>query len=171
MSARLRHIVLAGSSLAAEVAAARDGLGLGAGITDEAGMAGFSLSHEVLCLGSAYLEIVAPVDVTGDSPAARFLARGGPGGYMLDLQVPDLDEVLGRVAGLGLAPVLVDEYRGNRICQLHPRDFGTLLEVEPGHLGFAAARARGEVAGRAGVVRRAQPGLVRQRGAAAADLG
>jgi hypothetical protein len=44
--------------------------------------------------------------------------------------VPDLEEVLARAARLGLAPVLREEYRGNQICQLHPRDFGTLLEVD-----------------------------------------
>jgi hypothetical protein len=130
VSARLRHIVLAASVLAPAVAAARTGLGLPAGICDSAGMLPFDLSHEVLLLGSAYLEIVAPLGARTDTPAARFLARGGPGGYMLDLQVPDLDEALERAAWLGLSPVMRDVYRGNQICQLHPRDFGTLLEVD-----------------------------------------
>jgi hypothetical protein len=128
--ARLRHIVLAADSLAPAVALARAGLGLEPGISDPAGMSGFDLEHEVLLLGSTYLEIVAPLGGGASSAAARFLARGGPGGYMLDLQVPDLDLVLERVAQLGLTPVLRDEYRGNQICQLHPRDFGTLLEVD-----------------------------------------
>jgi hypothetical protein len=130
VSTRLRHIVLACGALAPEVARARTGLGLGPGISDPAGMAAFDLEHEVLLLGSAYLEIVAPAGGGAETPAARFLARGGPGGYMLDLQVPDLEAVLERAARLGLAPVLRDEYRGNKICQLHPRDFGTLLEVD-----------------------------------------
>ena len=130
VSTRLRHIVLACGALAPAVARARAGLGLGPGISDPAGMAAFDLEHEVLLLGSAYLEIVAPAGGGAEMPAARFLARGGPGGYMLDLQVPDLDAVLERAGRLGLAPVLRDEYRGNQICQLHPRDFGTLLEVD-----------------------------------------
>ncbi len=130
MSARLRHIVLATDDLAAAVARARAGFGLAAGITDAEAMREFDLEHEVLVLGSAYLEILAPLGNRPELPGAKFLARGGPGGYMLDLQVPDLDLVLGRAARLGVAPVMRDVYRENHICQLHPRDFGTLLEVD-----------------------------------------
>jgi Glyoxalase-like domain len=130
VTARLRHIVLATDDLAADVARARDGLGLAPGIRDAEAMRAFDLEHEVLVLGSAYLEILAPLGNRPELPGARFLARGGPGGYMLDLQVPDLDAVLDRAARLGLAPVMRDVYRGNPICQLHPRDFGTLLEVD-----------------------------------------
>jgi hypothetical protein len=130
VTARLRHIVLATGDLAADVARARAGLGLGPGIADAEAMRDFDAEHEVLVLGSAYLEILAPLGNRPGQPAARFLARGGPGGYMLDLQVPDLDAVLARAARLGLTPVLRDRYRGNHIGQLHPRDFGTLLEVD-----------------------------------------
>ena len=130
MTARLRHIVLATDDLAGDVARARTGLGLAAGIRDAEAMRAFDLEHEVLVLGSSYLEILAPLGNRPELPGAKFLARGGPGGYMLDLQVPDLEEVLARAGRLGLAPVLREEYRGNQICQLHPRDFGTLLEVD-----------------------------------------
>ena len=130
MTARLRHLVLATDDLAGTVARARAGFGLAPGIRDAEAMRAFDAEHEVLPLGSAYLEILAPLGNWPELPAARFLERGGPGGYMLDLQVPDLDVVLGRVAGLGLVPVLRDVYRGNRICQLYPRDFGTLLQVD-----------------------------------------
>lgn len=130
MTARLRHIVLATGDLAGDVARARAGLGLAAAIRDAEAMLAFDAEHEVLLLGSCYLEILAPLGNRPELPAAKFLARGGPGGYMLDLQVPDLEEVLARAARLGLAPVLREEYRGNQICQLHPRDFGTLLEVD-----------------------------------------
>ena len=47
MSARLRHIVLATSSLAAAVAA-QAGLELGPGSSDAAGMLAFDAEHEVL---------------------------------------------------------------------------------------------------------------------------
>jgi len=130
VSARLRHIVLATDDLAADLALARSGLGLAAGIRDAEPMRAFDLEHEVVLLGSAYLEILAPLGNRPELPGAKFIARNGPGGYMLDLQVPDLEAVLRRVAGLGLAPVMRDVYRGNHICQLHPRDFGTLLEVD-----------------------------------------
>lgn len=72
MTARLRHIVLVTGDLAGAVARARDGFGLAPGIRDAEAMRAFDLEHEVLVLGSAYLEI----------------------------------------------------------CQLHPRDFGTLLELD-----------------------------------------
>ena len=127
-SARLRHIVLATDALAADARRAREGFGLAPGISDAEGMLPFHAEHEVLVLGSAYLEIMAPLGPA--APSARFLARGGPGGYMLDLQVPDLDGVIARAARLGLAPVLRDVYRGNPISQWHPRDFGTLLEAD-----------------------------------------
>ena len=130
MTARLRHLVLATDDLAGAVARARAGFGLAPGIRDAEAMRAFDAEHEVLVLGSAYLEILAPLGNWPELAASRFLARGGPSGYMLDLQVPDLDVVLGRVARLGLVPVLRNIYRGNRICQLHPRDFGTLLEVD-----------------------------------------
>jgi hypothetical protein len=130
VTARLRHIVLATDDLAGTVARARDGLGLAPGITDAKAMREFDLEHEVLVLGSSYLEILAPLGNRPELPAAKFLARGGPGGYMLDLQVPSLDAVLEQASGLGLSPVMRDVYRGNHICQLHPRDFGTLLEVD-----------------------------------------
>jgi hypothetical protein len=130
VTARLRHIVLATDDLTGAVARARDGFGLAPGIRDAEAMRAFDLEHEVLVLGSAYLEILAPLGHRPELPAARFLARGGPGGYMLDLQVRDLEEVLDRAGRLGLAPVLREEYRGNQICQLHPRDFGTLLEID-----------------------------------------
>jgi catechol 2,3-dioxygenase-like lactoylglutathione lyase family enzyme len=130
VSARLRHIVLATDDLAASVAAARQGLGLAPGIVDAEAMRSFDLEHEVLVLGSAYLEILAPLGNRPELPGARFLARGGPGGYMLDIQVADLAEVLTRAAALGLTPVVRDDYRGNLISQWHPRDFGTLLEID-----------------------------------------
>ena len=130
MTARLRHLVLATDDLAADVGRAREGLALPPGIADAGPMLAFDLEHEVLVLGSAYLEIVAPLGNRPELPGARFLARNGPGGYMLDLQVPDLQQTLDRAAALGIAPVMRDVYRGNFICQLHPRDFGTLLEID-----------------------------------------
>ncbi len=97
MTARLRHLVLATDDLAGAVARARAGFGLAPGIRDAEAMRAFDAEHEVLVLGSAYLEILAPLGNWPELAASRFLARGGPGGYMLDLQVPDLDVVLGRV--------------------------------------------------------------------------
>ncbi len=130
MTARLRHLVLATDDLAGAVAAARRGLGLAPGIVDAEAMRAFDLEHEVLVLGSTYLEILAPLGNRPELPAARFLARGGPGGYMLDFQVPDLADVVARAEGLGVTPVLRDDYRGNAISQWHPRDLGTLLEID-----------------------------------------
>lgn len=130
MTARLRHLVLATDDLAAATAAAQTWLGVEPGIADAEAMLDFDLEHEILLLGSAYLEIVAPLGNRPELPGAKFLARHGPGGYMLDLQVPDLEEIVAGAAKLGIEPVLRDVYRDNHICQLHPRDFGTLLEVD-----------------------------------------
>jgi hypothetical protein len=130
VTGRLRQLVLATDDLAAAVATARAAFGLPPGIVDAEGMRAFDLEHEVLVLGSTYLEILAPLGNRPELPGARFLASGGPGGYMLDIQVHDLDDTIGAAAGLGMQPVLHGAYHGNPISQWHPRDFGTLLEID-----------------------------------------
>jgi hypothetical protein len=130
MTGRLRQLVLATDDLATAVTTARAGFGVPPGLVDADGMRAFDLEHEVLVLGSTYLEILAPLGNRPELPAARFLARGGAGGYMLDIQVADLAATIDTAAGLGLRPVLHDSYRGNGISQWHPRDFGTLLEID-----------------------------------------
>jgi hypothetical protein len=156
MSARLRHVVLATGDLHDTLSRLRDEFDVAPGIADKEAMAEFGLAHEVLRLGETYLEVLSPLQGEAESTAARFLRRnGGDGGYMVDLQVPELDSTLGRMAAFGISPVLRDTYEGSAISQYHPRDFSTLLEVDQvdapkdwhwdGH--FADSISDGEVLG------------------------
>jgi hypothetical protein len=46
------------------------------------------------------------------------------------LQVADLDAVVERAAGIELKPILHEEFEGNPMSQWHPRDLGTLAELD-----------------------------------------
>lgn len=91
----------------------------------------FEMRNAVFAVGDTFLEVLQP---TADSaPSARFLStRGGPGGYMLILQVDDLDAARDRVAESGHR-VVYDEpparHHGVEAAamHLHPADTGGAL--------------------------------------------
>jgi hypothetical protein len=120
--------VLLTDDLPAAIAQAKSFLGLRAGIRDEAGMAKLGFTHEVLAIDQTFLEIVAPL--SPDSSAGRLLARNGESGYMLAVQVDDVEVVIERARGIGLAPIMAHSYEGNPLTQWHPRDLGTLAEID-----------------------------------------
>ncbi len=124
----LRQLVFLAADLDATLAAARHQLGLGAGVTDEEGMAALGFVHEVLTIDQTYLEFTAPSGP--DTMPGRLVAKRGDLGYMVVLQVADLDEVKQRAAAIGAHPVFETPYDGNVISQWHPRVFGTLLEID-----------------------------------------
>ncbi len=130
MTIALRQPVLAVTDLASSLDAWRDALGLGSGARDT-DMATFGLEHEVLGVGGeTFLELVAPI--RDDASVARLLARaGGDCGYMLALHVRDgdVEAFHQRVESQGHPVVMRSSYRGSDIVQLHPREFGTLLQV------------------------------------------
>lgn len=88
----------------------------------------FEMRNVVFAVGDTFLEVLEP---TADSaPSARFLSkRGGPGGYMLIMQVDDLDAIRSRVDRLGIR-VVHDEpparHHGVEAAaiHLHPADTG-----------------------------------------------
>jgi hypothetical protein len=124
----LRQIVLLTGDLPAALAEAKSLLGLNDGVRDEPGMAELGFDHEVLAIDQTFLEIVAPL--AADSSPGRLLRRGGDRGFMVVLQVPDVDAVLERAASIGLEPVMHTVYEGNPLTQWHPRDLGTLAELD-----------------------------------------
>ncbi len=130
MTIALRQPVVAVRDLSAGVAEWRSALGLGPGARD-ADMATFGLDHEVLGVGAeTFIEVVAPI--RDDAAVAHLLERaGGDCGYMLALHIRDADVQAfhARVAANGYRVVMTSSYLGSDIVQLHPREFGTLLQV------------------------------------------
>lgn len=124
----LRQLVFLSGDLESTVAIARRDLGLRPGVSDAAGMAALGFVHEVLAIDQTFLEFTAPL--TPEAMPARLVARRGDLGYMVVVQVPDIAAVRERAARLGVTPVHDVDYEGNRVTQWHPRDFGTLLEVD-----------------------------------------
>jgi hypothetical protein len=88
----------------------------------------FEMRNAVFAVGDTFLEVLQPDTET--APSARFLQRrGGPGGYMLIMQVDDLDAARRRVDELGVR--VVYELGPERIhgveaaaIHLHPADTG-----------------------------------------------
>lgn len=124
----LRQVVLLAAELEPAVASVRGALGLNPGVRDADGMATLGFEHEVLAIDDTFIEIVRPL--SPESSPGRLLARRGEGGYMVVLQVPSLDDVVKRAATAGLAPIMHTVYEGNPISQWHPRDLGTLAEID-----------------------------------------
>jgi catechol 2,3-dioxygenase-like lactoylglutathione lyase family enzyme len=131
MPSRLRQVVLMCRHLEPTLTRFREVLGLDEGIEDPA-MARFDLYHKVMTVGAhSYIEICAPLNTDADTTATRFLARnGGDGGYMVVVQVPDAEGLRARVADRGFAIAFAADVGANAITQLHPSDFGTLLEAD-----------------------------------------
>lgn len=130
MPSRLRQIVLVVDTLEPTLSTFRELFQAGPGDVDP-GMSEFGLGHEVLRVGrDTYVEICAPLDPVGDTTANRFLRRGGEGGYMAVVQVPDAETLRARLAERGLKIPLAQTHQGNELTQLHPREFGTLLEAD-----------------------------------------
>jgi hypothetical protein len=126
---RLRQICLVAPELEPTVAALTEILGLTVCFRDDA-VEKYGLVNAVLPVGRCFLEVVAPT--RPDTAAGRYLARrGGAGGYMVIVDVPDIAAAEQCVGALGVrvanAIVHGNAYRG---LQLHPRDTGgALLEL------------------------------------------
>lgn len=130
MATTLRQVVLTIRELQPDLERFRELFRAGTGTVD-AGMVEFGLTHEVIRVGrDTYLEVCAPLDPAADTTATRFLQRGGPGGYMAVIEVPSAEVLRTRLTELGLAIPLAQHYHGNELTQLHPREFGTLLEAD-----------------------------------------
>jgi Glyoxalase-like domain len=124
----LRQVVLLTGDLTRTLAQTKSALGLNDGVRDESGMAGLGFEHEVLAIDQTFVEIVSPL--SEDSSSGRLLRRSGECGYMVAIQVEDADAVVARAAEIGLKPVMQTVYEGNPLTQWHPRDLGTLAEID-----------------------------------------
>ena len=130
---KLRQLVLAAGDLEAVVGQLTSSLGLEVAYRDP-GVGHFGLVNAVMPVGDQFLEVVSPNEA--DSAAGRYLARrGGDAGYMVIIQVPDLDSARKRVADLGIRVVWEGAVPGIRGMHLHPADVGgaivSLDEADP----------------------------------------
>jgi len=119
---RLRQIVMVATDLEAAEQRVESELGVELCYRDP-GVAAFGLRNALFPIGDKLLEIVSPTQP--GTTAGRLLdKRGGDGGYMVILEVDDLDALRQRVEQVGAR--LVYEAVGDGIVglHLHPADVG-----------------------------------------------
>ena len=121
---RLRQIALVARDLAAAEADIRAILGLDYA-SDDPGVGKFGLKNAVFPIGETFLEVVSPKQ--DGTTAGRLLEkRGGDGGYMVILQVPDIQQARTQVAAAGARVVEQADLQGGTVAMshVHPRDVG-----------------------------------------------
>jgi catechol 2,3-dioxygenase-like lactoylglutathione lyase family enzyme len=121
---RLRQIALVGKDLAACEADIRAILGLDYAF-DDPGVGKFGLKNAVFPVGETFLEVVSPKQ--DGTTAGRLLEkRGGDGGYMVILQVRDIEEARARAEAARARVVEQADLQGGTVAMshLHPKDVG-----------------------------------------------
>lgn len=121
--ADLRQVVLATNEPEAVAGELRARLGLGRGFGDPE-LEAFGIGDDTMAVGAhTYLEVVNPL--TPDHPIAAWLARrGGSAGYLLSVQVSDVDACLARCEQAGVRVTVRHVVQGWHVAQLHPTDMG-----------------------------------------------
>jgi len=129
MRMRLRQVALVAEDLSAAEADIEANLGLSVCFRDP-GVAAFGLGNVLYPVGEQLLEVVSPVEA--GTTAGRLLAkRGGDGGYMVILQVDDLDPFRDRFRETGTRVVFEAAAEGVTGLHLHPSDVGgAILSVD-----------------------------------------
>ncbi|MDP2290302.1 MAG: hypothetical protein Q8M22_03895 [Actinomycetota bacterium] len=132
--ADLRQVVLATTDPVAVAGAMRSQLGLGRGFGDPE-LEAFGIADDTMAVGEhTFLEVVSPT--TADHPIAAWLARrGGSAGYLLSVQVSDIDACLARCERVGVRVTVRHEVQGWHVAQLHPSDMGgSAVELDGLHV-------------------------------------
>ena len=131
---RLRQVALVASDLEVTTGRLAKLLGIDYGYHDP-GIIKFGLDNWVAAIGDTFLEVVSPVQE--NTTAGRYLERrGGDGGYMVILQVPDLDAARARIEKVGARIVWSAQGTGDsgettEGAHVHPRDCGgAILSVD-----------------------------------------
>ena len=124
----VRQLVFLAGDLDATLTKAKSELGLKDGVDDAEGMAELGFVHQVLTIDQTFLEFTAPLGP--ETMPGKLVAKRGDLGYMVVMQVEDVEATKQRAASLGLKPVFEQPYEGHTITQWHPRDFGTLAEID-----------------------------------------
>ena len=117
---RLRQLVIA-SETTDTIDTLKTVFALGEPFPDP-GVAEFGLVNGVFAIGDQFLEVVVPV--TDTAPAARFMSRGGPGGYMAIFEIDDMEQARARAERLGIRRVWDIDLKDISASHLHPADIG-----------------------------------------------
>jgi hypothetical protein len=80
------------------------------------------ITGALLPIGDAFLELIAPL--RPDTPAARYLQKRGPGGYMVITEVESTAPFLARAAAAGARVAGTADYPTYHEVQLDPRTVG-----------------------------------------------
>jgi len=121
--ADLRQVVIATTDPSGVAGELRAQLGLGRGFGDPE-LDAFGIADDTMAVGDhTYLEVVSPT--TPDHPIATWLSRrNGSAGYLLSVQVSDIDACLARCAEAGVRDTVRHVVQGWNVAQLHPGDMG-----------------------------------------------
>jgi catechol 2,3-dioxygenase-like lactoylglutathione lyase family enzyme len=121
---RLRQIALVAKDLAAAETDIRAVLGLDYAY-DDPGVGKFGLKNAVFPVGESFLEVVSPKQ-EGTTAGRLLEKRGGDGGYMVILQVPDIAEARARIAAAKARVVEQADFQDGKVAMshVHPRDIG-----------------------------------------------
>src|ERR1700744_2908694 len=125
MRIRLRQVALVAADLAPVESSIIDELGLELCYRDpDVGV--FGLKNALFPIGDKLLEVVSPM--TGGTTAGRQLdKRNGDGGYMVILQVDDLDAMRSRIETHNVRVVFTAPGPGITGLHLHPKEVGAAL--------------------------------------------
>ena len=119
---RLRQLVLVAHDLRPVEQQLVDDFGLEVCYRDP-GVGNFGLRHGLYTIGDQLLEVVSPKQ--DGTTAARYLdRRGGDGGYMVIVQLDDLDARRERMADLDVRIAFEASTTGLKGLHLHPADVG-----------------------------------------------
>jgi Glyoxalase-like domain len=125
---RLRQAVLVARHLEPVCAQLTAALGLRAPFHDP-GVGEFGLENAVFAIGDCFLEVVAPI--APDTAAGRYLDRHGEGGYMVLLDLEDLDGARARAERLGVRVVWRIDLPDISGTHLHPADMpGAIVSLD-----------------------------------------
>ena len=126
---KIDHIGIAVKSLKEAVKVYEQAIGLNIEGYDQVDEQGVRVA--MLTIGESRIELLEP---TGpDSPVEKFMTRRGEGIHHIAVQVPDIEEALGRLKDAGLRLIDAAPRRGahnTRVAFVHPAStHGVLLEL------------------------------------------
>ena len=122
---RLRQVALVADQLAPARDALMTLLGLAADYQDP-GVGEFGLENSVMSIGDTFLEVVAPTQA-GTSAGRLLQQRGGNGGYMVLLQVDDIELYREHTQALSIRKIWNIDQANTKAFHLHPKDMGATI--------------------------------------------